>query len=105
MSLFGYPATAQHYHPGVDEWGRPLSAEPVEKAAKVVEEQRLIRNAQGEEITVAYTVFLEGVNAVGFDDWLIYTNAIGTEVRIDVRHYEIRKYLGTDEVKEVVIYG
>ncbi|MEI2395589.1 hypothetical protein [Paenibacillus phytohabitans] len=105
MSLFGYPATVIHYHPGVDDWGRPIPADPVIKDAKVVEEQKLVKNAKGEEITVAYTVYLEGINAVGFDDWLLYTDAIGTVVRIDVKHYEIRKYLGTDDVKEVVLYG
>lgn len=105
MSLFGYPATVTHYHSGVDEWGRPIPAEPVVKDAKVVEEQKLVRNARGEDIQVAYTVYLEGVNAVGMDDWLLYTNALGTEIRIDVKHYEIRKYLGTDDVKEVVLYG
>lgn len=105
MSLFGYPAVVTHYHPGVDDWGRPILADPVEKAAKVVEEQKLVKNAKGEDITVAYTVYLEGVNAVGMDDWLMYTNALGDEIRIDVKHYEIRKYLGTDDVKEVVLYG
>lgn len=105
MSLFGYPATVTHYHPGVDDWGRPIPADPVTKAAKVVEEQKLIKNAKGEDIQVAYTVYLEGVNAVGMDDWFIYFNALGDEIRIDVKHYEIRKYLGTDDVKEVVLYG
>ncbi|QSF42662.1 hypothetical protein JRJ22_15195 [Paenibacillus tianjinensis] len=105
MSLFGYPATVTHYHPGVDEWGRPIPADPVVKDAKVVEEQKLVKNARGEDIQVAYTVYLEGVNAVGMDDWLMYTNALDIEIRIEVKHYEIRKYLGTDDVKEVVLYG
>ncbi|WP_232380854.1 hypothetical protein [Paenibacillus tianjinensis] len=89
----------------MDEWGRPIPADPVVKDAKVVEEQKLVKNARGEDIQVAYTVYLEGVNAVGMDDWLMYTNALDIEIRIEVKHYEIRKYLGTDDVKEVVLYG
>lgn len=105
MSLFGYPAKVVHWHSEVDDWGRPLPPTPIEKAAKVVEEQRLVRNGRGEEIQIAYTIFLEGVNAVGFDDYIEYVNAVGVKIRCDIAHIEVRKYLGTDDVKEVVVYG
>ncbi|MDU0332079.1 hypothetical protein RW092_18035 [Paenibacillus sp. 3LSP] len=105
MSLFGYPAKVVHWHSEVDDWGRPLSPTPTEKSAKVVEEQRLIRNGRGEEVQIAYTIYLEGVNTVGFDDYIEYVNAVGVKIRCDIAHIEVRKYLGTDDVKEVVVYG
>lgn len=105
MSLFGYPAKVVHYHSEKDEWGRPLPPTATEKPAKVEEEQRLIRNARGEEIQVAYAIHLEGPNAVSFDDTFEYVNALGETIKIHVRHIEIRKYIGTDEVKKVVVYG
>jgi hypothetical protein len=105
MSLFGYPAKVVHFHSGLDEWGRPLPPVETEMAAKVVEEQRLIKNAKGEEVQIAYTIHIEGVNAVGFDDFFEYVNALGETIRIDIVHYEVRKYLGTDDVKKVVVYG
>lgn len=106
MSLFGYPATVTHWHVGgTDDWGRPLPPTPTEKSAKVVEEQRLIRNARGEEIQIAYEIHLEGVNAVTFEDYFVYVNAIGVNVRCDVAHIEVKKYIGTDDVKKVIVYG
>jgi hypothetical protein len=105
MSLFGYPAKVTHYHSGTDEWGRPLPPVATEKAAKVVEEQKLIRNARGEEIQVAYAIHLEGPNAISFDDYFEYVNALGVAIRCDVAHFEVKKFLGTDEVKKVIIYG
>ncbi|NUU62696.1 hypothetical protein [Paenibacillus agri] len=104
MSLFGYPATVTHYHSGVDDWGRPLPPAETVRAAKVVEEQRLIKNAKGEEIQVAYAIHIEGAVPIGFDDYFLYSNQLGAEIRIDVQHYEIRKYLGTDDVKKVIAY-
>jgi len=105
MSLFGYPAKVTHYHSGTDEWGRPLPPVATDKAAKVVEEQKLIRNARGEEIQVAYAIHLEGPNAISFDDYFEYVNALGETITIHVRHFEIRKFIGTDDVKKVVVYG
>jgi len=105
MSLFGYPAKVVHFHSGKDEWGRPLPPAVTEKAAKVVEEQKLIKNAKGEEIQVAYEIHLEGVNAVSFDDYIEYIDALGETITINVAHYEVRKFLGTDVVKKVVVYG
>ncbi|MGP0583701.1 hypothetical protein [Paenibacillus timonensis] len=105
MSIFGYPAKVVHWHSEKDSWGRPLPPTPTEKSAKVVEEQRLIRNARGEEIQIAYTISLPGVNAVGFDDYIEYINKLSVTIRCEVAHLEVRKYLGTDDVKEVIVYG
>jgi len=105
MSLFGYPAKVVHWHSGKDDWERPLPPIETEKAAKIIEEQRLIRNAKGEEVQIAYTIFLEGVNALSLDDYFEYKNALGEKITIRVSHYEVRKFLGTDDVKEVVVYG
>ncbi|GGH17305.1 hypothetical protein [Paenibacillus segetis] len=105
MSIFGYPATVTHFHSEVDDWGRPLPPTESEKAAKVDEEQRLIKNAKGEEVQIAYTIHIEGAVAVGFDDYFLYTNALGLEIRCDVAHFEVRKFLGTDDVKKVIVYG
>ncbi|RKD20965.1 hypothetical protein BEP19_14865 [Ammoniphilus oxalaticus] len=105
MSLFGYPAAVVHFHSQKDDWGRPLPPVEVIKSAKVVEEQKVIKNNKGEEVQVAYEVHIEGVNPIGFDDYFMYTNALGQEIRIGISHYEIRKHLGTDKVKKVIIYG
>ena len=105
MSIFGYPAKVMHYHSETDDWGRPLPPTPIEKSAKVVEEQRLIKNARGEDVQIAYEIQLPGINAVGFDDYIEYVNAVGITIRCDIAHIEVRKYLGTDDVKEVVVYG
>jgi hypothetical protein len=105
MSLFGYPATVSHHHSELDDWGRPLPPTETARAAKVVEEQRLIRNARGEEVQIAYTVHIEGAVPIGFDDYFLYTDQLGAEIRVDVAHYEIRKFLGTDDVKKVIVYG
>ncbi|MBO2942807.1 hypothetical protein JJQ72_02255 [Paenibacillus sp. F411] len=105
MSLFGYPATVVHWHAKMDDWGRPLPPTSAIKPAKVVEDQRLIRNARGEEIQIAYEIHLEGPQAVSFEDYFEYTNELGMLVRCDVAHIEVKKYLGTDNVKKVIIYG
>lgn len=105
MSLFGYPATITHYHSESDDWGRPLPPTSAVKAAKVIEEQRLIKNARGEDVQIAYEIQIPGVNAIGFDDYIEYVNALGIEIRCEIAHIEIRKYIGTDDVKEVVVYG
>lgn len=105
MSIFGYPATVTHFHSDKDDWGRPLPPSETDRAAKVVEEQKLIKNARGEEVQVAYEIHIEGAVLIGFDDYFLYTNAIGLEIRCDVAHFEVRKFLGTDDVKKVIIYG
>lgn len=105
MSLFGYPATVQHYHSELDDWGRPLTPIGTKRAAKVVEDQKLIKNSRGEDVQIAYTIHVEGTVPISFDDYFLYVDQLGKETRIDVKHYEVRKYLGTDDVKKVVIYG
>ena len=105
MSLFGYPATVTHYHSELDDWGRPLPPIETERAAKVVEEQRLIKNSRGEDVQIAYTIHIEGAVPLSFDDYFLYVNQLGMEIRTDVAHYEVRKYLGTDDVKKVIVYG
>lgn len=105
MSLFGYPATVRHYHSELDEWGRPLPPAVQECAAKVVEEQRVIRNSRSEEVQIAYTIHIEGAIPLTMDDYFLYTNQLGVEIRSEVAHFEVKKFLGTDEVKKVIIYG
>ncbi|WP_127580842.1 hypothetical protein [Paenibacillus koleovorans] len=105
MSLFGYPATVTHYHSAMDEWGRPLPPASAVKSAKVVEEQRLIKNARGEDVQIAYIIHLEGPHAVGFDDYFTYNSELGELIRCEVAHIEVRKFLGTDRTKKVVVYG
>lgn len=105
MSLFGYPATVIHFHSDVDEWGRPLPPTQSERDAKVVEEQKLIKNAKGEEVQIAYEIHVEGAIPISFDDYFEYTNQLGMQIRCDVAHIEVRKFLGTDQVKKVIVYG
>lgn len=105
MSIFGYPAKVMHYHSELDGWGRPLPPSVQERAAKVVEEQRVIRNSRGEEVQIAYTIHIEGAVPLGTDDYFLYTNQLGLEVRSEVAHFEVKKYMGTDTVKKVIIYG
>lgn len=105
MSIFGYPAKVTHYHAELDEWGRPLPPVATIRDAKVVEKQQLIRNGRGEEITVNGEVHVEGAIPLTFDDYFEYVNALGETVRYDVAHYEVRKFLGTDDVKKVIVYG
>lgn len=105
MSLFGYPAKVVHFHSGLDDWGFPLPPTSAEKNAKVVEEQQMILNGKGEQIQIAYEVHLEGANAVGFEDYFEYTNSLGVLIRIECAHFEVKKYLGTEVVKKVVIFG
>lgn len=105
MSLFGYPATVLHFHSETDDWGRPLPPIETERAAKVIEEQKLIKNVRGEEVQIAYSIHIEGAVPLSFDDYFLYTNQLGAEIRIDVTHYEVRKFIGTDDVKKVVVYG
>ncbi|WP_020615744.1 hypothetical protein [Paenibacillus daejeonensis] len=105
MSLFGYPGRVTHYHHAKDDWGRPLPPTTRVLDAKVVEEQKIIKNARGEEVQVNGEIHLEGAHPISFDDYFMYLNAIGAEVRYDVEHYEIRKFIGTDDVKKVIVYA
>jgi hypothetical protein len=105
MSLFGYPATVTHFHSELDGWGRPLPPTETERAAKVDEEQRLIKNARGEDIMIAFTIHIEGAVPLGFDDYFQYINQLGVKIRCEVAHFEVKKFLGTEIVKKVKVYG
>lgn len=105
MSLFGYPATIIHQVAVLDSWNRVSSYNSITKKAKVVEEQKLIKNEKGEEITSIAEIHLEGAQDVKPQDFFLYTNAFGKQVRYDIHHIEIKKQMGTDNVKKVIIYG
>jgi len=123
MSLFGYPADIIHRQSLVDEWGRPSGfGEDVELKAKVVEEQKLIKNAKGEEVQSVIEIHLEGAHLIKFSDMFIYLNqrfyeSFKHDTRFDPHyddaealsirplHIELKKQLGTDDVKKVIVYG
>jgi hypothetical protein len=105
MSLFGYPAKVKHFHAAVDAWGRPGGYIPADKSAKVIEEQKLIKNERGEDIQSIVEIHLEGPQDIGMQDYFEYINGLGKTVQYTVKHIEIKKYLGTDEVKKVIVYG
>ncbi|MDD9312643.1 hypothetical protein PUS82_15315 [Cytobacillus firmus] len=105
MSLFGYPATVTHYKAQTDSWNRVTGYIPEVKSAKVVEEQKEIKNGQGEEVQSNAEIHLEGVQDISSNDYFEYVNALGRTIRYDVQHIEIKKQMGTDEVKKVIVYG
>lgn len=105
MSLFGYPAAVIHHKAVVDEWKLVSGYQPIEKAAKVVEELKLIKNAKGEEVESIGEIHLEGFHEISDKDYFLYENAADKVIRYDVKHIEYKKQLGTDEVKKVIIYG
>lgn len=105
MSLFGYPAKVTHYSANIDSWGRISGYIPSQKDAKVVEEQKEIKNGQGEEIQSLAEIHLEGPQQVRAQDYFEYINGLSQRVRYDVKHIEIKKDLGTDKVKKVIVYA
>ncbi|MGY6765690.1 hypothetical protein ACW73O_11705 [Faecalibacterium prausnitzii] len=105
MSLFGYPADITHFSAILDSWGRVTGYNQIPKKAKVVEEQKLIKNDKGEDVISIAEIHLEGPQEIKTQDYFLYTNALGKEIRYDIKHIEIKKVLGTDEVKKVVVYG
>lgn len=105
MSLFGYPASVTHHRATVDSWGRVVGYTATMKKAKVVEQQKLIRNGKGEEIQSIAEIHLEGKQDVSPHDYFEYTNGIGQKLKYTVKHIEVRKHLGTDDVKKVVVYA
>jgi hypothetical protein len=105
MSLFGYPATITHYSANMDSWGRVTGYTPLQKNAKVVEEQKEIKNVKGEDIQSIAEIHLAGAQLVKGQDYFKYINALGQTVRYEVRHIEIKKEMGTDAVKKVIVYG
>ena len=115
MSLFGYPAKVKHYQAIIDSWGRVSGyLDPVEKAAKVIEEQKLIRVTSKvgtenvystEEIVSVAEIHLEGLHKVGLHDYFEHINELNEVTRFDVKHVEIKKTMGTDGVKKVIVYA
>lgn len=105
MSLFGYPATVTHFQAQLDSWNRVIGYTTQTKAAKVVEEQKIIKDGKGEEVQSIAEIHLEGVQTLGMQDYFLYTNGLGKEVRYDIKHLVIKKTLGTDEVKKVIVYA
>jgi hypothetical protein len=105
LSLFGYPATVIHQVAVLDTWGRASKYDSITKNAKVVEEEKVIKNDQGEEVHSIVQIHLEGTQNVKTQDYFLYTNDSGEEKRYDVQHIKIKKQMGTNEVKKVIIYG
>lgn len=105
MSIFGYPATITHNAAIKDNWNRVSGYSPTQKNAKVIEQQKLIKNEKGEEIQSIAEIHLEGAQSLSHQDYIEYANALGKTVRYNVKHIEIKKQLGTDEVKKVIIYA
>ncbi|WP_317944319.1 hypothetical protein [Sporosarcina saromensis] len=89
----------------VDEWGRPGGFKDVPLTAKVVEEQKLIKNAKGEEVHSIVEAHLEGPHLVGMTDEFVYRTQLGQEIKFRPQHIEVKKFLGTDDVKKVIVYG
>lgn len=105
MSLFGYPADIVHKKATVDEWDRVKWFVDSNKKAKVVEEQKIVKNAQGEEVQSIVEVHLEGAHSIGTSDQFVYINQLGKKITFRPLHYEIKKVMGTDNIKKVVVYG
>ncbi|MCU9614085.1 hypothetical protein OEV98_10990 [Caldibacillus lycopersici] len=105
MSIFGYPADIIHKSAILDEWNRVTDYNSIPKKAKVVEEQKLIKNDKGEDVISIAEIHLEGIQDIKTQDYFLYTNALGKEIRYDIKHIEIKKNIGTDDVKKVIIYG
>lgn len=105
MSLFGYPADILHKQPIVDSWGRVTGFEEVYLKAKVVEEQKLVKNSKGEDIHSIIEAHLEGSHHVTEKDEFVYIKDLGLEIDFRPQHWEIKKQLGTDDVKKVIVYG
>jgi hypothetical protein len=105
MSLFGYPATIVQYQAQLDSWNRVTGYSPLQKMAKVVEEQKLIKNGTGEEIHSIAEIHIEGTQRIGPHDYFEYINGFGVKMRFDIRHIETKKQMGTDNVSKVIIYA
>ncbi|WP_141432418.1 hypothetical protein [Bacillus sp. 03113] len=105
MSLFGYPANITHFSAIIDTWNRVTGYNSISKKAKVVEEQKLVKNDKGEDVVSIGEIHLEGPQVIKTQDYFLYTNALGKEILYDIKHIEIKKNMGTDDVKKVVIYG
>jgi len=105
MSLFGYPADIIHHKAQLDAWNRVTGFSEVFLKAKVVEEQKLIKNSKGEEVQSMIEVHIEGSHIVTMLDEFVYQKDLGNEIRFRPLHYEVKKNIGTDDVKKLIIYG
>lgn len=105
MSLFGYPAVITHKKAIVDEWGRPGGFEESILNAKVVEEQKLIKNAEGEEVHSVIEAHLENAQLITMLDEFVYVSKLGPTINFRPQHIEVKKQLATDDVKKVIVYG
>lgn len=105
MSLFGYPATVTHHQANMDNWGQVMGYGSVIRKAKVVDRQKIIKNGKGEEVLSMAEVHLEGYPLVTLHDYFEYNTGLGQMMRFDVLHVEPRKFLGTDQVKKVIVYA
>lgn len=105
MSLFGYPATVTHFQAQKDSWNRVTGYTSSRKNAKVVEEQKLVRTSEGEEVISIAEIHLKGAQNISTHDYFEYVNALRQTVKYLVKHIEVKKQLGTDQVNKVIIYG
>ncbi|WP_172369567.1 hypothetical protein [Sporosarcina jiandibaonis] len=110
MSLFGYPAAILHRKAIVDDWGRSAGFDEVPLSAKVVEEQKLIKsskveNVQGEMVHSSIEVHLEGPHLVTMLDEFVYVTNLAQVIKFRPVHFEVKKHIGTDDVKKVIVYG
>lgn len=105
MSLFGYPATVMHHQTSLDDWGVATGYSSIHKKARVIEQQKLIKNGKGEEVQSIAEIHLEGNHRLTLQDYFEYVNEWGETVRFDILHIEPRKFIGTDRVKKVIIYA
>lgn len=105
MSLFGYPADITHKKAILDAWNRVTGFETVYLKAKVVEEQKLVKNSKGEDVHSIIEAHLEGSHRITENDEFVYVKDLGNEIDFRPQHWEIKKLLGTDDVKKVIVYG
>jgi hypothetical protein len=105
MSLFGYPASVTHFSATFDAWQRVIGYTQISKKAKVVEGQKEIKNNKSEMVQCNAEIHLEGPQKINHQDYFLYVNEFGETVRYDVMHTEIKKEMGTDKVKKVIIYA
>ena len=105
MSLFGYPAIVLHKAAKLDDWGRVVFFADKNRKCKVIEEQKLIRKSNGEEVQTAYELHLEGDVRVTYQDLFVYKQYEEQEITLRPIHIVKRKNLGTDIVKKVIVYG
>lgn len=105
MSIFGYPARVTHFQASIDNWGMVTGYTPEEKRARVIEEQKMIKNGKGEEVQSMAEIHLEGPHQLTMQDYFEYMNELGDKIRFNVLHIKSIKFLGTDRIKKVVVYA